>query len=311
MYHLLGSSTRTARNPRPAMHTHATFLTTIDASLLTHATASLYHTPYPSPPTLALAHAAATLRSLLAPPAPGTRARNVGAAVVWHEPAGPPTLALAGYDQYTRDALSRILAVGFAPHANRSLDSLAAKRLSLGPHLQQTFPVQDHPHAGSITFLLHTTHPDHVTPFFAIAARLAAQAIVHTAIRPELRRRALVKQLSKAQRAVLPHLLSDCSEREIAHRLSRSRHTVHDHTKAIYQAWGVCSRVQLIHKWNHHPPADPEPARNIRIDLNPASQTSGSQPPIVQTTSAHPPGAQHPGTLHVEVSRQPRPLLGN
>lgn len=59
--------------------------------------------------------------------------------------------------------------------------------------------------------------------------------------RPEL-----CSKLSDAQRVVLEHLLDGLTEPQIAERLARSRHTVHDHTKAIYQALDVNSRVQLV-----------------------------------------------------------------
>lgn len=56
----------------------------------------------------------------------------------------------------------------------------------------------------------------------------------------------LVKKLSEAQLKVLEYLLEGHSEPKIAEYLNRSRHTVHDHTKAIYQALGVNGRVQLV-----------------------------------------------------------------
>lgn len=59
--------------------------------------------------------------------------------------------------------------------------------------------------------------------------------------RPEL-----VKKLSDAQLRVLEYLLEGHTEPQIAEYISRSRHTVHDHTKAIYQALGVKGRVQLV-----------------------------------------------------------------
>ncbi len=65
-------------------------------------------------------------------------------------------------------------------------------------------------------------------------ARLAAQ-------RPEL-----LARVSDAQRVVLDLLLEGMTEPQIAERIGRSRHTVHDHTKAIYAALGVNSRVHLV-----------------------------------------------------------------
>jgi DNA-binding CsgD family transcriptional regulator len=56
----------------------------------------------------------------------------------------------------------------------------------------------------------------------------------------------LCEKLSDAQLRVLEYLLEGVSEPKIAQQISRSRHTVHDHTKAIYQALNVNSRVQLV-----------------------------------------------------------------
>lgn len=56
----------------------------------------------------------------------------------------------------------------------------------------------------------------------------------------------LVAKISPAQLRVLELLLDGHTEPQIGEILSRSRHTVHDHTKAIYAALGVTSRVQLV-----------------------------------------------------------------
>ena len=61
------------------------------------------------------------------------------------------------------------------------------------------------------------------------------------ASRPDLSR-----LVSPAQHRVLEFLLEGLTEPQIAAKLSRSRHTVHDHTKAIYQALNVNNRVQLV-----------------------------------------------------------------
>jgi DNA-binding NarL/FixJ family response regulator len=59
--------------------------------------------------------------------------------------------------------------------------------------------------------------------------------------RPEL-----TAKVSPAQLRVLELLLDGHTEPQIGEILGRSKHTVHDHTKAIYQALGVTSRVQLV-----------------------------------------------------------------
>jgi DNA-binding NarL/FixJ family response regulator len=45
---------------------------------------------------------------------------------------------------------------------------------------------------------------------------------------------------------VLELLLSGLTEPQIADKLSRSKHTVHDHVKAIYATLGVSGRVPLV-----------------------------------------------------------------
>jgi DNA-binding CsgD family transcriptional regulator len=56
----------------------------------------------------------------------------------------------------------------------------------------------------------------------------------------------LLSKVSDAQRIVLEWLLEGLTEPQIAERIGRSRHTVHDHTKAIYASLGVSSRVHLV-----------------------------------------------------------------
>jgi DNA-binding NarL/FixJ family response regulator len=56
----------------------------------------------------------------------------------------------------------------------------------------------------------------------------------------------LLANISTAQQKVLSFLLAGLTEPQIAERIARSRHTVHDHTKAIYSALKVNNRVQLV-----------------------------------------------------------------
>ena len=75
----------------------------------------------------------------------------------------------------------------------------------------------------------------------------------------------LLANVSQAQQRVLELLLAGLTEPQIAERIGRSRHTVHDHTKAIYAALRVSNRVQLVLMFSGTPgapmaaPAAPKP----------------------------------------------------
>lgn len=73
----------------------------------------------------------------------------------------------------------------------------------------------------------------------------------------EQRREELLLRVSPSQRAILSHLAAGQTEREIAKAVCRSPHTVHDHIKTIYQALGICSRLELHDLWHarREPPA--------------------------------------------------------
>jgi DNA-binding NarL/FixJ family response regulator len=78
----------------------------------------------------------------------------------------------------------------------------------------------------------------------------------------------LLASISTAQQRVLELLLAGLTEPQIAERIGRSRHTVHDHTKAIYAALKVSNRVQLVLLFSGNPvhrPADPNPTRSQRL----------------------------------------------
>ncbi len=64
--------------------------------------------------------------------------------------------------------------------------------------------------------------------------------------------------LSVAERRVFDLLLRGMSEKEIARPLGISRHTVHNHIRHIYSAFGVHSRAELMSLvLNDQPPLDP------------------------------------------------------
>jgi len=69
----------------------------------------------------------------------------------------------------------------------------------------------------------------------------------------------LLASVSQAQQRVLEYLLAGLTEPQIAERLGRSRHTVHDHTKAIYTTLSVNNRVQLVLKFSAPAPARATP----------------------------------------------------
>jgi DNA-binding CsgD family transcriptional regulator len=58
--------------------------------------------------------------------------------------------------------------------------------------------------------------------------------------------------LSPAQRRVFEGLLSGLAEKEIASKLSLSRHTIHNHVRKIYLIAGVNSRPELLAKFVRH-----------------------------------------------------------
>lgn len=67
----------------------------------------------------------------------------------------------------------------------------------------------------------------------------------------------LLRVVSEAQRRVLELLLVGLTEPQIAEQIGRSRHTVHDHTKALYAILGVSSRVQLVLLFSRPPGEKP------------------------------------------------------
>ncbi|MGF1632622.1 MAG: response regulator transcription factor [Phycisphaerae bacterium] len=52
--------------------------------------------------------------------------------------------------------------------------------------------------------------------------------------------------LNERERETFMHLLAGQSEKQIAHRMNRSRHTVHTYVKRIYRQLGVNSRGELL-----------------------------------------------------------------
>lgn len=76
-----------------------------------------------------------------------------------------------------------------------------------------------------------------------------ARAYDHRYLRLGRLRASLTQRISPAGHAVLPLLAEGLSESEIGKRIHRSTHTVHDHVKQIYRAFGVSSRLELHEVW--------------------------------------------------------------
>ena len=55
--------------------------------------------------------------------------------------------------------------------------------------------------------------------------------------------------LSPRLEQTLQSLLSGDSEKQVAHKLGLSRHTVHVYVKKLYRRYGVSSRGELLAKW--------------------------------------------------------------
>jgi DNA-binding CsgD family transcriptional regulator len=104
-------------------------------------------------------------------------------------------------------------------------------------------------------------------------------------IAPPPARLDLLSRLSDAQRRVLYHLLAGLTEPQIATKVNRSRHTVHDHTKAIYAALNVQRRVQLVHLFTGTDPLAILPPE----DRAAAASASFAEPRDIANPS--PPGA--------------------
>jgi DNA-binding CsgD family transcriptional regulator len=60
---------------------------------------------------------------------------------------------------------------------------------------------------------------------------------------------AAIERLSPRQQETLKHLLTGDSEKQIAAKLSVSRHTVHVYVKGLYRHFGASSRAELLARW--------------------------------------------------------------
>jgi DNA-binding CsgD family transcriptional regulator len=72
-----------------------------------------------------------------------------------------------------------------------------------------------------------------------------------------------IESLTDAQRRVVEFLLQGLSEKQVAQQLNLSRHTVHNHVRAVYRILDVHTRSELMarllpeHNGRHGQPDDP------------------------------------------------------
>lgn len=97
--------------------------------------------------------------------------------------------------------------------------------------------------------------PEIVRALSALAPHLV-DSFRHAFVLPIRHRQDLLDRLTDAQREVAPFLAASMTEGEIADALNRSRHTIHDHAKRIYRAWGVRNRAALRDLWNQYGPGE-------------------------------------------------------
>lgn len=77
----------------------------------------------------------------------------------------------------------------------------------------------------------------------------AARAYSSTFLRLEAARDSLISRLPAPTRDTLALLAQGLTEAQIARRVGRSPHTVHDHAKQVYRALGVTNRAELRALW--------------------------------------------------------------
>ncbi len=67
--------------------------------------------------------------------------------------------------------------------------------------------------------------------------------------RQALHRASVLARVSSAQRPIVKLLAEGLTEKQIAARIHRSQHTVHDHVKTIYASLGISTRHDLMELW--------------------------------------------------------------
>lgn len=87
------------------------------------------------------------------------------------------------------------------------------------------------------------------TMFHAVATAAADQVVS-----PRSARRRLLARLTGAQERVLGLMIEGLTNQEMARRLDRSPHTVHDHVMGVFRALGVNSRRAVNELWYDRTP---------------------------------------------------------
>lgn len=122
------------------------------------------------------------------------------------------------------------------------------------------------PFASADAFLL--------APILEMVAERAAGAFGHTPVTP-------ASTVTTREEQILQLLTLGCTVRQIADRLSRSRHTVHDHVKSLHRKLGATSRGALIARYLGRP-ADPL----VRDDASPGAPAIVTKPAAARQPAA-------------------------
>jgi DNA-binding NarL/FixJ family response regulator len=86
-----------------------------------------------------------------------------------------------------------------------------------------------------------------------LGQRINGESLDRATPRESKRETSPLPELSPRMRQTLDRLLAGDSEKQIAHRMGLSRHTVHVYVKAIYRGFSVSSRGELLSKFVQAP----------------------------------------------------------
>jgi len=117
-------------------------------------------------------------------------------------------------------------------------------------------PQEASANGGGRTFFLSVWSQDRVVAddaarraVLAQAWRAAEQYYLESTARGGGSNRSIIQRLTPGQQRVAELLGQGLSKRDIAARLQRSEHTVHDHTKSIYSTLAVRTRAEFMALW--------------------------------------------------------------